>query len=213
MHFFHAAHKLWARDHHWRVLWRKGLDFNPRSHIRYYRIEELLNFGFFLLIQYQFWLFIFLDEVVDGIRIHPYKHHRAQFVFQLLHEWPVDHRLIHDEDFIAVIFAGFNLGMLGIRLVGVDEYRFVVLVGLRGFYLLHVFFDGKKLAFQVFHQSVLDGFFVKLLVAEHAVFDEDAQITPFGFKVSAVFVEQFAQFIRHFFGDESTDSFHVAIGL
>ena len=154
-----------------------------------------------------------MNQVVDRIRIHAYEDHVAQFVFQLLHEWAVDHGLIHHHHFVAIGFAGFDLGMLCFGLSGVDEYHFVVFVGLGGFYLLNVFFDGVKFASQVFHQGVLDRFFVELIVAEHAVFHKNAQVAPLGFEVSAIFDEQFGQLVGYLFGNEAADAFDVAVGL
>ena len=120
---------------------------------------------------------------------------------------------VHDEDVVAAILGRLDVAVLLVRVGGVEVDDVVFLIGLLGGDQLAILFEGVIGAVDVLEQGELRGAVVELLVAEHAVLDEELQAVPLFFEGLAVVLEDLFQAIGNLLGDVCGDLLHVLVAL
>ena len=157
-------------------------------------------------------LLIFLDEVVERVRVHPDKGDVAELGLQVLHEVIVD-RIVHHQHFVSPILRCFDEAVVLLDIMRVEHNYPVVLVGLCCLHFFLEFFHRTESAVRVFQQHELYCFFVEFFITQHSILDEHTEVSPLFFEAFPVFLEQVMEFVGYFFGDVARDLADIAIAL
>ena len=152
------------------------------------------------------------DEAVDRVAIHADEARLLDLLLQLSDGVDVE-LSVHDEDVVAAILGRLDVAVLLVRVGGVEVDDAAFLIGLLGGDQLAILLEGVIGAVDVLEQGELRGAVVELLVAEHAVLDEELQAVPLLFEGLAVVLEDLLQAIGHLLGDVRGDLLHVLVAL
>ena len=108
---------------------------------------------------------------------------------------------VQQKHVIALVLCGFNIGILVLCICGIEDYEFLVLVGLVALDALAVVFDAEIFVLSVLEQAELERPFAEFLIGNHSVFDEELYVVPFFLECLTVLLEDFLQPVSHLLGD------------
>ncbi len=120
---------------------------------------------------------------------------------------------VHHQHVVAFLFGAFDIGVVGIRVVGIEQYQVAVFVGLGVLHLGLIFAQGHVFAGDILQQGKAFGFLVEFLVREHTKLNKHLDVVPFLGEVLFVGLVQFCQFVSHFLGDIARDLLDVVVAL
>ena len=98
---------------------------------------------------------------------------------------------VHNENVISLLGGIVDVSVLSHRISRVEVDNVTIFVGLAAFDQCAVFFESVIFAFGVFNKIEFHCCVAEFLICQHAIGDEDLDIVPFLFKVSAVSFEYF----------------------
>ena len=214
-HLTHAAHEL-ALGQHDRVGRRaERLESDHKvglAHLRQPAAEDLLQRLTLIVGEAHRGGVGLEDKAVDRVAIHADEARLLDLLLQLSDGVDVE-LSVHDEDVVAAILGRLDVAVLLVRVGGVEVDDAAFLIGLLGGDQLAILLEGVIGAVDVLEQGKLRGAVVELLVAEHAVLDEELQAVPLLFEGLAVVLEDLLQAIGHLLGDVRGDLLHVLVAL
>src|SRR3546814_4604528 len=111
----------------------------------------------------------------------------------------VIHRRIHQQNIVSAFLCRLHIGILHIRIGGIEIHKVAVLVSLQLLYLFAIFVQSKVFLSGVFKQRKMAVLFIEFLIGNHSVFYEEADVLPLFFIAFAIIFEKFSQFVGNLF--------------
>ena len=100
-----------------------------------------------------------------------------------------------------------------LAVVGVEAHQLLIFVGLVLLDGFAIFLVGVSLAVNVFEKSEVFRLVVEVGFRENAVVDEEFEVVPLFFKLSAVALEERRKTVCHLLGDVLRNLLHIAVAL
>ena len=97
--------------------------------------------------------------------------------------------------------------------VGVETHQLVIFVGLVLLDRFAIFLISVSLAVNIFEKSKVFRLVVEVRLRENAVVDEEFEVVPLFFKLSAVALEERRKAVCHLLGDILRNLLHIAVAL
>ena len=110
---------------------------------------------------------------------------------------------VHQEDIIAFVLRSLDIGVLCLRISGIEEDKLLVLVRLFSLNGFPVVVDAEVFALGILEQAEFHGPLAELLVAQHPVLNEELEVVPLLFKGLALVLEDFLKTVSDLPGDIS----------
>ena len=120
---------------------------------------------------------------------------------------------VHQEDVIALVLCGLDVGVLVIGLCGIQIHKLLVLVCLGVLYGLLVLIKAEELAFHILEECKFEGSLAELFIGEHAVLYEQLEVVPLGFKLFPFILEDAFQAVCNLLCDVGGDLLHGCVAL
>ena len=215
-HLLHTTHKLILRqENRQRVRSRSLASHRITQLILRTRQQSLEGFSesLFLLVGIVIFLgFLLLNKVLNRIAVYAYKAQFLVLLLRLTHGMYIQFA-IHQQHVIALRLGTFDIGIVRIRIMGIERHQVTVLIGLIILDLRLIILQRRILTFDILEKCKTYRTLVELLIAQHTELDEEFDIVPFLLKIFAVVLVHLRQFIRHFLGDMTGDLLHVIVAL
>ena len=120
---------------------------------------------------------------------------------------------VHQEDVVALVLCGLDVGVLVIGLCGIQIHKLLVLVCLGVLYGLLVLIKAEELAFHILEECKFEGSLAELFIGEHAVLYEQLEVVPLGFKLLPFILEDAFQAVCNLLCDVGGDLLHGCVAL
>ena len=214
-HLLHAAHVFGLGDDHRLVVGRHGGKADHELSFldgRYLGVEQRL--GHFLLLGRELRLVVILlaDEVVEHVAVDAHKAHLFLLLFQHPHKGHVE-LAVHQQHVIALVGSRLDVGILCLLVGSIQADEVALLVGLLALDELAVVLNLEVLAVAVLEQGELEARLTELLVAQHAVLDEDLDVVPLLLELVGLVLGDFLEAGSHLLGDVVRNLFYRTVAL
>ena len=120
---------------------------------------------------------------------------------------------VHQHHGVTLVVGSLDVGVLVGGICGIKEHQIAILVGLVHFDQSLVLVDGEIFAFGILDKGELHGGVAELVVGEHAIFNEDADVVPLLFEIGTVILEKILKTLRHLLGDVARYLLDGAVAL
>ena len=153
-----------------------------------------------------------LNEAVYDVGINPCKACLLQLPFQHSDQWCIE-LTVHEQDVVALLFGSVDVGVLSIRVVGIEIDELAVFVCLLVLDEGLVFVEGVVFAFGVFEEEVSLCLVEVVFFGQESIMDENLDVVPLLFKVLALVLEDRGQAVAHLLCDVTAYLLDVCVAL
>ena len=181
-------------------------------HLWQHRIEHRSQVFVCRLVSFVHRFVLLGDEAFGSITIHAHKASLFPLLFELTHQRSIE-LSIEQERIVALRLCSFDVRELRLAVVGVETHQLLILVGLVLLDGFAIFLVGISLTVNVFEKSEVFRLIVEIGFRENAVVDEEFEVVPLFFKLSAVALEERRKAVGHLLGDVLRNLLHIAVAL
>ena len=152
------------------------------------------------------------DEAFGSVTIHAHKASLFPLLFELAHQRCIE-LAIEQEHIVALSLRSLDIRELCFSIVGVETHQLLIFVGLVLLNRFAIFLVSVSLSVNIFEKCEVLRLIVEVGFRENAVVDEEFEVVPLFFKLSAVALEERREAICHLLRDILRNLLHIAVAL